>query len=702
MGRVKVQQALLGQLAVRARFITEDQLEECLRAQEKLRKRGEPRVPKIGAILRKKGYLKSEQVDALLSGRFSEQKGRFGEIAIRLGFLEARHVEYAVAKQEKYRKKAGKVPLLGKILVQKGYLRENLLGPVLAAQGKRLAECTGCGKSFTLEGKDRSRETCKKCGGDLAEPRNAKVGLDSEVGPEEPLAEPAIDVSPGDRLGGYVVESSLGRDASGILFRAVDESSGQTVALKILDPARFKDRRFKERFLARAERSTHLAHTAIKRLLAVGKSKGHHYVAMEWVEARSLREILAEKEKLEQGEALRIATYVADALRHAVKRGVRQPDLRPANVLLDAKGKVKVASVGLPMNVNADFKFFTADKRTMSFYAAPETVEGEDETDERAEVFTVGCLLYEMLCGRPVLAGKTPAQALTKFVEAGIRPLQKLEPDLPKSVHKIVAKMLEIEPEDRTPGLKAVKAELQRLALKYGKDEAAIREELATITLEEDGPEEPQTVKVSSAFKKAMEEAHERAAAEEAEEAKSTRRTRHATGAISREELSNRLARAAGAEAIRGERASLHMRHAVFAALGLLAVAGGIGGAVYLSSSKEAHEARQAALLEARERDLEWVECGACKGAGASMVACPECQGQGRAPCLAGEVLLRCAGGGIEARASEADPWVDTGEECVLCKDSPAPGTRTCPGCDGKGVRRESCAACVGRGRVQQ
>ncbi|MBI4615664.1 MAG: hypothetical protein HY720_18750, partial [Planctomycetes bacterium] len=336
--------------------------------------------------------------------------------------------------------------------------------------------------------------------------------------------------------------------------------------------------------------------------------------------------------------------------------------------------------------------------------------EGEKsaESGDRAEVFALGCLLYQMLSGRPVLAGRSPARALARLVEEGIRPLQKLEPGLPRDLYRLVAKMLEIEPQDRFPGLKALRRELKRLLASFGKAGESSAAALDEITLEDPaGPAGAQAkLQVSSRYKKTIEELEKRAAEEDAVEGAATeaaeqarrRETTARTRIISREELSERLRKKAGAEAIHARRS--RMARPVWIGIGLAGAVAIAAGAWFIFRAKE-RQGREREEIERGAAPTEWTACPDCGGAGKARVDCPHCKGTGRVACYGDDPLIRCAGGKIEERTGPGEPWRATKESCPECKDSPTRGSVPCKSCAGSGSVLAGCVRCSGRGRVK-
>jgi tRNA A-37 threonylcarbamoyl transferase component Bud32/streptogramin lyase len=203
----------------------------------------------------------------------------------------------------------------------------------------------------------------------------------------------------GTELLGYRIEALIGRGGMGVVYRAYDLRLKRNVALKLIAPELSQDERFRERFLAESEQAASLDHPNVIPIYNAGEHEGQLYLAMRYVEGRDLKTLLRENGALAPERAIAICSQVADALDAAHKRGLVHRDVKPSNVLLDEHEHVYLADFGLSRRLAEQAPGLDA---TLSLgtpaYVAPEQIQG-DEVDERADVYSLGCLLHECLTG---------------------------------------------------------------------------------------------------------------------------------------------------------------------------------------------------------------------------------------------------------------------------------------------------------------
>ena len=251
----------------------------------------------------------------------------------------------------------------------------------------------------------------------------------------------APQVAVGTELAGYRIELLLGRGGMGVVYRAHDLALDRRVALKLLAPELAADVHFRERFLRESRLAASLDHPAIVPIYDAGEVAGQLYIAMRLVDGTDLKRLLAEEGKLEPERALGLVEQVADALDAAHERGLVHRDVKPSNVLLDQRGHCYLADFGLSRRLveQADYSGGGRSLGTVD-YVAPEQIRGE-ELDGRADLYSLGCLLYECLAGRPPFGGSSD----TAIVFAH---LQEDPPGLP-GLDPVMRKALAKEPDER-------------------------------------------------------------------------------------------------------------------------------------------------------------------------------------------------------------------------------------------------------------
>jgi ABC-type transport system substrate-binding protein len=249
-----------------------------------------------------------------------------------------------------------------------------------------------------------------------------------------------VPLAPGDELAGYRIEALLGRGGMGVVYRAHDLALDRKLALKLLAPELGADARFRDRFLRESRLAAALDHPAIVPVYDAGEVGGRLYIAMRLVDGTDLGRLLAAEGPLAPERALALLGPVADALDAAHERGLIHRDVKPSNVLVDERGHAYLADFGLSRRL-ADPAPDLGGGRSLGTvdYVAPEQVRGGD-VDGRADLYSLGCLLYECIGGRPPFAGSDTAVVFAHLEQA--------PPGLPH-FDAVIAKALAKSPEDR-------------------------------------------------------------------------------------------------------------------------------------------------------------------------------------------------------------------------------------------------------------
>src|SRR5262245_44818203 len=212
-----------------------------------------------------------------------------------------------------------------------------------------------------------------------------------------------MSVSADPRIGsdflGYRIEALLGRGGMSVVYRARHTALDRNVALKLLAPELAEDARFRERFLRESKLAASLDHPSIVPVYDAGEVEGQLYIAMRYVEGSDLGQLLREEGALEPRRALLLVGQLADALDFAHGRGLVHRDVKPSNALLDLREHAYLADFGLTKTAS-DRSAAAVTGRIVGTvdYAAPEQIEGRP-VDGRADVYSIGCLLYECLVG---------------------------------------------------------------------------------------------------------------------------------------------------------------------------------------------------------------------------------------------------------------------------------------------------------------
>ncbi|MGD2067815.1 MAG: protein kinase [Gemmatimonadota bacterium] len=248
----------------------------------------------------------------------------------------------------------------------------------------------------------------------------------------------------------YRVEGPLGQGGTGVVFLAEDLKLGRKVALKVLRPE-LAESVGAERFLREIRIAAGLGHPNILSLIDSGEAEGLLYYVMFYVEGESLRDRLERERQLGLDEALRIGVEAAEALAHAHQAGVVHRDVKPENILLE-DGHALVCDFGIARALDqAGGQRLTRTGLVVGTpqYMAPEQAAGEKEVDARADVYALGCVVYEMLAGSPPYSGATPQAVIARKVLEPLPRLTVVRDTVPPEVEAVVERALAKVPADR-------------------------------------------------------------------------------------------------------------------------------------------------------------------------------------------------------------------------------------------------------------
>jgi serine/threonine-protein kinase len=225
------------------------------------------------------------------------------------------------------------------------------------------------------------------------------------------------------------------------VYRATDLMLGRTIAVKVLLAALAdEDPTYVARFEREARAAAALTHRAVVTVYDAGVDDGERFIAMEYVDGRTLAETLRGG-PLNAPEAIRIAREVAGALAAAHAAGILHRDIKPANVMVTAEGAVKVLDFGVARPLDGTTLTQAASIVGTAAYMAPERALG-DAGDARSDIYSLGCLLYAMLTGRPPFTGEHSAAILHQHINTDPRPPSRVAPGVPEVLDALVLAML--------------------------------------------------------------------------------------------------------------------------------------------------------------------------------------------------------------------------------------------------------------------
>ncbi len=271
---------------------------------------------------------------------------------------------------------------------------------------------------------------------------------------------------PAQQIPGYQVMNKVGQGAMAVVFKARQLSLDRLVAIKVL-PKRLSDNpEFVDRFYREGRAAGALNHANIVQAFDVGESNGYHYFVMEFIDGQTVYDLLTPDKPMDEKEAIRIITHVAEALDHSHKQGLIHRDVKPKNIMITKEGAVKLADMGLAREVK-DFETANAEAGRAygtPYYISPEQIRGDINIDYRADIYSLGATFYHMVAGRVPFEGTTPTAVMQKHLKEQLDPADHINHSLSSGVGEIIEVMMAKNPDDRYPSTQELISDLQAVA----------------------------------------------------------------------------------------------------------------------------------------------------------------------------------------------------------------------------------------------
>src|SRR6266566_4439816 len=248
----------------------------------------------------------------------------------------------------------------------------------------------------------------------------------------------------------YALERELGRGGMATVYLAQDRKHHRQVAIKVLKPE-LAAALGPERFLREIDTAARLTHPHILPLHDSGEVEGFLFYVMPYVEGESLRDRLSREKQLPLGDALQIAREVADALSYAHSHDVVHRDIKPENILFEA-GHAVVTDFGIARAITAaggEKLTGTGIAVGTPAYMSPEQAAAEHRIDGRSDIYSLGCVLYEMVAGEPPFAGPSAQAILARKLTDPVPPLRTVRETVPEAIERVILKALARVPADR-------------------------------------------------------------------------------------------------------------------------------------------------------------------------------------------------------------------------------------------------------------
>ncbi len=247
----------------------------------------------------------------------------------------------------------------------------------------------------------------------------------------------------------YLIEKKLGRGGMGVVYKAIDKILEVPVALKTMNPGIGDDERTLNRLKREVILARKVAHPNVCRIYDIGESDGIHYVSMEFLEGKSLADILVQDGALSPERGIPIIRQVLEALDEAHKVGVLHRDLKPQNIIVDKNDRPYIMDFGISTSSEVSRLTQTGALIGTPRYMAPEQFGSRGAADHRADIYSIGIIMFEMFTGMLPFEANTPASVMFAHLNSTPPKPSVIKPDVPFELEEIILKALEKDPRNR-------------------------------------------------------------------------------------------------------------------------------------------------------------------------------------------------------------------------------------------------------------
>lgn len=310
------------------------------------------------------------------------------------------------------------------------------------------------------------------------------------------------------QLPGYQLLGRLGKGAMATVYKARQVSLDRVVAIKVLPRKLSENPEFVDRFYREGKAAARLSHNNIVQAIDVGCAPdGYHYFVMEYIEGKTLYDIMQEGHTFSEAEALDIGIQMADALAHAHQRQLIHRDVKPKNIILTPGGVAKLTDLGLARATDDKLaaEMEVGKAYGTPYYISPEQIRGELDIDFRADIYSLGATIYHLVTGRPPFEGETPAAVMHKHLKQALTPADHVNTALTAGIGEVIDVAMAKKREERYQSTEDMLEDLR--ALRAGNppvharknvdldalekvEESAQSVEMPPIVIEDSGPQE--------------------------------------------------------------------------------------------------------------------------------------------------------------------------------------------------------------------
>ncbi|WP_434292043.1 Stk1 family PASTA domain-containing Ser/Thr kinase [Clostridium botulinum] len=267
----------------------------------------------------------------------------------------------------------------------------------------------------------------------------------------------------GTKLGNrYELLEKVGEGGMATVYKAKCHYLNRFVAIKILKEQFCSDKEFVEKFKREATSVASLSDNNIVNIYDVGSENNIHYIVMEYVDGKTLKELIVEKGKIDPKETVRISKQIASALVCAHRNNIIHRDIKPHNILVTKEGIVKVTDFGIAKASNSATITNSSKVMGSAHYFSPEQAKGSF-VDSRTDIYSLGIVMYEMLVGKVPFDGESPVSVAVKHIQNEVIAPKEIDDKIPESLNSLVLKCLEKNPVKRYQTIKNLEEDLARI-----------------------------------------------------------------------------------------------------------------------------------------------------------------------------------------------------------------------------------------------
>lgn len=263
---------------------------------------------------------------------------------------------------------------------------------------------------------------------------------------------------------GYTILEILGQGGLGVVYKARQDSIGRIVAIKVMFPNFSNNQDYVKRFMREAKISAELEHENIVKGIDFGESEGLYFFVMEYVEGKSLKDLISERKSIEEKEAVRIILKMAEALKHAEHQNLIHRDIKPENILITKDGIPKLCDLGLAKTIDDNFSLTrTGIVMGTPYYISPEQAVAQKDLDIRSDIYSLGVTLYHMVTGEVPYQGDTVINIISQHLSSQIPSPKSKNPRLSDDICKLIYVMMAKKREERYQSTQELIVDLSRL-----------------------------------------------------------------------------------------------------------------------------------------------------------------------------------------------------------------------------------------------